>query len=105
MVGINTAKKWNLKEFSFICGDPNDRNEVTKIFCIVCREFYRENPHELDKLQGHIKGMVKNWIDGSTTVKKNNPVDHLKSKINSRAVLRLKEKETISAILGYQVLS
>ena len=28
MVGINTAKKWNLKEFSFICGDPNDRNEV-----------------------------------------------------------------------------
>ena len=30
MVGINTAKKWNLKEFSFICGDPNDRNEVNE---------------------------------------------------------------------------
>ena len=31
MVGINTAKKWNLKEFSFICGDPNDRNEVNEL--------------------------------------------------------------------------
>ena len=39
MVGINTAKKWNLKEFSFNCGDPNYRNEVTKIFYIVCRKF------------------------------------------------------------------
>ena len=97
MVGINTAKKWNLKEFSFICGDPNDRNEVTKIFCIVCREFYRENLHESDKLQGHIKGKVKNWIYGSTTVKKNNAVDHLKSKIHSRAVLRRKEKQATSA--------
>ena len=48
MVGINTAKKWNLKEFPFIYGDPNDQNEVTKIFSIVCRKFYGENPHEFE---------------------------------------------------------
>ena len=97
MVGINTAKKWNLKEFSFICDDPNDRNKFTKIFCIICHKFYGENPHELDKLQGHIKGMVKNWMDGSSTVKKNNAVDHLKLNVHSCAVLRLKEKQTTSA--------
>ena len=41
--------------------------------------------------------MVKNWIDGSSTVKKNNAVDHLKSNIHSCAVLQLKEKQTTSA--------
>ena len=41
--------------------------------------------------------MVKNWIDGSSTVKKNNAVDHLKSNIHSCAVLKLKEKQTTSA--------
>ena len=41
--------------------------------------------------------MVKNYIDGNTTVKKNNAVDHLKLKIHFRAVLQLKEKQTTSA--------
>ena len=62
---------------------------------------YSASYAELDKLHRHIKGTVKNWIDGITTVKKNNAVDHLKLKIHSRAVLRLKEKQTTqSANIG-----
>jgi hypothetical protein len=43
MVGLSTAKKWNLKEFKFTCGDATDPGKVTKIECVVCSKFYHEN--------------------------------------------------------------
>ena len=60
MVGMQTAKKWKLKEFSFTCNNPQDANKVTKIHCLVCAEFYSEKPKQPDFLQGHVKKQVKN---------------------------------------------
>ena len=59
MVNQKTVQKWNLKEFSFISKD----GVVTKMFCKVCKEYYNGNPQALNKLQGHIKKMVKKCTD------------------------------------------
>ena len=40
---------------------------------------------------------MKTWINGSSSTKKSNCADHLKSNVHARAVLRLKEKRTQTA--------
>lgn len=94
MVGLSTAKKWNLKEFKFTCGDATDPGKVTKIECVVCSEFYHENEKELGKLQGKVKAQVQKWMSGSDIVKKSNAVDHLKSNAHATTVKRLREKRS-----------
>ena len=74
--------------------DLGDLSKVTKIICVTCKEFYGENPKELDTYKGRIKTQVKTWINGSINIKKSNCADHLKINEHARAVLRLKEKRT-----------
>ena len=82
MVDQEMVKKWNLKEFGFELKD----DVVTKMFCKVCKEYYNGNPQALNKLQGHIKKMVKNWVDGTSVIKKYNVVDHQKFNSHNVAV-------------------
>ena len=86
MVNQEMVKKWNLKEFGFESKD----GVVIKMFCKVCKGYYNGNPYARNKLQGHIKKMVKNWVDGTSVIKKNNSVDHLKSNSHNVAVISLK---------------
>ena len=58
MVGTNTARIWGLKEYSFVCDNPEEQSKVTKIICIECQDFYSKWPQELDCLQGHIKKLA-----------------------------------------------
>ena len=67
---LATVQKQGFKEFRFKCEDGNYQSKVTSIVCIICKEFYNENPDELNNLKGQIKTQVQNWINGSTTVKK-----------------------------------
>ena len=67
---LATAQKWGFKEFQFKCEYDNDQSKVTSIMCIICKEFYNENPNELNNLKGQTKTQVQNWINGSTTIKK-----------------------------------
>ena len=62
MVNQEMIKNWNLKEFGFKLKD----GVVMKMFCKVCKEYYNGNLRALNKLQGHIKKMVKNWMDGTS---------------------------------------
>ena len=66
---LATAQKWGFKEFQFKCGDDNDQSKVTSIVCVIFKEFYNENPDELNDLKGQIKTQVQNWINGSTKKK------------------------------------
>ena len=102
MVGLSTAKKWNLKEFKFICGNATDPGKVTKIECIVCSEFYHENEKELQKRQGKVKAQVQKWISGSDIVK-GNAVDHLKTNAHATAVQRLREKRSSTQTEGQKI--
>ena len=94
MVKLSKTKGWYFKEFSFLCDDLGDLSEVTKIVCVTCKEFYGENPKELDTYQGQIKTQAKTWIDESSNIEKSECADHLKSNAHARAVLPLKEKRT-----------
>ena len=59
MVQLSVAKNWRFKEFEYICEDASDQSQVTKIKCIVCSEFYRVKPQELEKLQEQVKMFLK----------------------------------------------
>ena len=50
MVKQLRCKAWNFKEFSYVYEDTEDPLKVTKIFCLVCKEFYADNKHKLPKL-------------------------------------------------------
>ena len=54
MVKLSKCKAWNFKEFSYVHEDT----EVTKICCLVCKEFYADSKHELQKLKGKVKDAV-----------------------------------------------
>ena len=94
MVELSKCKACNFKEFSYDCEDTEDPSKVAKIFCLVCKEFYADNKHELQKLKGKVKDVVRGWIEGSTIVKKCNAEAQLKSNVHTLAlaVHRLKEK-------------
>ena len=94
MVELSKCKACNFKEFSYDFEDTEDPSKVAKIFCLVCKEFYADNKHELQKLKGKVKDVVRGWIEGSTVVKKCNAEAQLKSNVHTLAlaVHRLKEK-------------
>ena len=48
MVQLSKAKEWNFKKFSFLCEDLGNLSKVKKIVFVTCKEFYGENPKELD---------------------------------------------------------
>ena len=74
--------------------------EVTKIFCLVCKEFYADNKHKLQKLKWKVKDAACGWIERITVVKKCNTEAHLKSNVNTLAVYRLKKKGKHSSARG-----
>ena len=82
------VQKWNIPEIGV---EENDKEEVTSIFCKICREFYANNNADLIKLNGAVKQVVLNWISGSKTIKKNKVLDHLKANYHQSAVWILKE--------------
>ena len=79
----------------FMCNDPSDSSKVTKISCIIYKEFYGENKNELDKLKGKVKEMVMvvRWIEGTDVIKKCNAETHRASNVHTLAVQRLREKQ------------
>ena len=88
MVKTSMVQKWNIPEIGV---EENDKEEVTSIFCKICREFYANNNADLIKLNGAVKQVVLNWISGSKTIKKNKVLDHLKANYHQSAVRILKE--------------
>ena len=62
MVELSKCKTWNFKEFSYVCEDTEDPSKVTKIFCLVCKEFYTDNKHELRKLKRESE-RCSTWLD------------------------------------------
>ena len=83
MVKTSMVQKWNNPEIGV---EENDKEEVTSIFCKICREFYANNNADLIKLNGAVKQVVLNWISGSKTIKKNKVLDHLKANYHQSAV-------------------
>ena len=90
---LSKCLEWNFKEFSFICNDPSYSSKVTKISCIICKEFYGENKNELDKLKGKVKEMVVRWIEGTDVIKKCNAETHQAPNFHTLAVQCLREKQ------------
>ena len=86
MVKQLSCKAWNFKEFSYVCEDTEDPLKVTKIFCLVCKEFYADSKHKLQKLKWKVKDVVGGWIERSNVVKKCNTEAHLKSNVHTLAV-------------------
>ena len=97
MMQKTTVISWNLQEFDFTY--RSDGKTVDKIFCKICKEFYTNHKEEaLKSLKGSVKLSVENWINGSTVVKKNNAVDHIKSNFLRVSVLRLKDRASKSVL-------
>ena len=92
MVRLSVAKNCVFKEFEYICEDASGQSRATKIKCIVCSEFYREKPEELERLQAQGKTFVEIWVNGSDVINKNNARYHLKSNILTVVLNRLREK-------------
>lgn len=85
-----TVKKWNFDCLGF---ETNQDDEVTMIFCKVCREFSKL-PNVRNDKKGFAKIGSETFIKGTPVVKKNNFKDHvLKSQTHASAVLRISEKE------------
>ena len=79
MVKKATVLCWNMPEIGIITAD-NDEEEVKKIFCKICKEFYvdsEEGKAMLEKFTGNVKKVVQNWVSGSEIMKKNNATDHV----------------------------
>ena len=45
MAETSTVQKWNIPEIGV---EEDDREEVTSIFCKICREFYANNNGDVD---------------------------------------------------------
>ena len=85
-------KKVDSWGFSCLGYDCNGEGEVIKIWCKTCREFYSNNDVPSESKKSFIKGQVQKYVDGTTVVKKNNFVDHVKNSVTHRnAVLRSAE--------------
>ena len=80
------VKKVNILEIGMI----TDEEEVKKIFCKKCKEFYvdsEEGKVMLEKFTGNVKKVFQNWVSGSEIVKKNNATIHAnKANYNATAV-------------------
>ena len=83
------VSKWN---FDCLGYNTNSENEVTEIFCKVCREY-----SELQDVKNSKKGVAKvcseTFVKGTSVVKKNNFSDHInRSHTHAAAVARISEK-------------
>ena len=80
---------WNIPQIGIITAD-NDEEEVKKIFCKICKEFYvdsEEGKVTPEKFTGNVKKVFQNWVSGSEIVKKNNATIHAnKANYNATAV-------------------
>ena len=66
-----TVLQWNIPEIGIMTADNDE--EVKKIFCKICKEFYvdsEEGKVTLEKFTGNVKKVVQNWVSGSEIVKK-----------------------------------
>lgn len=84
---------WNFDCLGF---NVNSDNEVTEIFCKICREY-----SELQDVKNTKKGVAKTcsetFVKGSSVIKKNNFSDHIKrSNTHAAAVARISEKRKIN---------
>lgn len=92
MVKKATVEKWGFDEIKVT---SNDDGEAIELKCIICTEYYQsdeDGKKVLSKLTGVVKSLVNKWIQGMTTIKKNNVNDHLKAQYHVNAVRKLKEK-------------
>ena len=81
--------------FSCIGYELDADNNITKIWCKTCREFY-EGKDSAGQKKGVAKLGSETYIKG-TKIIKNNFTDHVKSSITHKtAVLRLTEKANIT---------
>ena len=84
--------------WGFLCIDYelDADNNITKIWCKTCREFY-EGKDSAGQKKGVAKLGSETYIKGTKIIKKNNFTDHVKSSItHKRAVLLLTEKANIT---------
>ena len=69
--------------------------EAIQLKCIICSEYYqsdRDSKRALNKSNGVARSLINKWIEGTTTIKKNNASDQLKARYHVNAVRKLKEK-------------
>lgn len=79
-------------KFSCLGFETNAKDEVTLIFCKVCREFSKIEDIKCRK-KGVAKVSTETFVKGTSVIKKNNFHDHiLKSQTHATAVLRVSEK-------------
>ena len=84
--------------FSCLGYEVDADNNVTKIWCKTCREFY-----EGKDSSAHKKGIAKlgseTYVKGTKTIKKNNFTDHVKSSVvHKTAVLRLAKQANVNSL-------
>ena len=92
MVKRATVEKWGFDEIKV---KSNEDGEVVELQCIICTEYYQSDEDckkMLSKFNGVVRSLVNKWIEGTTTIKKNNASDHLKAHYHVNAVRKLKEK-------------
>ena len=60
---------WRLPDVGY---EKNENDEVTLIFCKTCREFFSDSNIALleRKYGGNVKKEAKQYIDGTTVIKK-----------------------------------
>ena len=94
---VKTVKSWN---FSCCCWevDTEDTNEVVKVYCKICRDYYKDSASNTVKNYGVVKMVLDRYVEGTKVIKKNFE-DHVKKSETHRiAAQRLSEQKTTSAI-------
>lgn len=92
MVKSKTVKGWGFPCLGYECDESEN---VLKIFCTICREFYSTNA--VSDVRGRVEDQVDKFVKGTTVVKKNNFSDHLtKSRSHQTAVIRINEKRDLN---------
>ena len=92
MVKISTVKAWGFKCLRLDVDDIST-GDVKSIYCSICREYY-EDLRRSDAAKGAVKVVADKYINGTTTVKKNNFDEHVKKSETHRiASLRMLERE------------
>ena len=96
-----TKKKVDSWGYS-ILGYEFEGNEVTKIWCKTCREFYSDtNNKESAHGKSFIKGQLDKYVEGTSVVKKCNFADHVKKSVaHANAVQRVGEKNRDQSSAG-----
>ena len=81
---------WN---FNCLGYETNEENEVTQIYCKICREYSNLRDVKMNK-KGIAKLCAENFVKGTDVVKKNNFSDHVKKSVtHAAAVTRIAEEK------------